>query len=66
MANIYRVTIVDKQNKVDIPVGLNLLVRRICNSVLVNEEFDHSADSSVVFVDNLYIQSLNKQYMGKD
>lgn len=66
MANIYRVTIVDKQNKVDIPVGLNLLVRRICNSVLENEEFGHSADISVVFVDNLYIQSLNKQYMGKD
>lgn len=56
----------DKQNKVDIPVGLNLLVRRICNSVLVNEGFSYSADISVVFVDNLYIQSLNKQYMDKD
>ena len=66
MANSYKVTIVDNQNEVDIPVGLNLLVRRTCNSVLENEEFNHSADISVVFVDNLYIQSLNKQYVGKD
>ena len=66
MANIYSVNIINNQKKVDIPVGLNLLVRRTCNSVLVNEEFNHSADISVVFVDNIYIQSLNKQYLGKD
>lgn len=64
---IYKVEIIDRQKgRVKIPKGLRLLVRRICNSVLNFEHFDHSATVSVIFVDNLYIQSLNNQYRGKD
>ena len=66
MAYIYKVTIVEKQTVVELPPGMRLLVRRVCNSVLVRENFNYSADVSVVFVDNDYIQSLNKQYRGKD
>lgn len=66
MAYIYKVTIVEKQKVMELPLGVRLLVRRICNSVLIHENFKHSADVSVVFVDNDYIQSLNKQYRGKD
>ena len=66
MAYIYKVTIVERQKVMELPLGLRLLVRRICISVLTHEKFNHSADVSVVFVDNDYIQSLNKQYKGRD
>ena len=66
MAVIYKVTIVDRQNSVQLPVGLRMLVRRVCVSVLKHEHFDFDAELSVTFVDNMYIQSLNKQYRGKD
>ena len=66
MAYIYKITIVEKQTVMELPLGMRLLIRRACNSVLVRERFNHSADVSVVLVDNDYIQSLNKQYRGKD
>lgn len=66
MAYIYKVTIVEKQTVMEMPLGLRLLVRRVCNSILTHEKFNHSADVSIVFVDNDYIQSLNKQYRGND
>ena len=66
MAYIYKITIVEKQTVMELPLGMRLLIRRACNSVLVREGFNHSADVSVVLVDNDYIQSLNKQYRGKD
>ena len=62
MAYIYKITIVEKQTVMELPLGMRLLIRRACNSVLVRERFNHSADVSVVLVDNDYIQSLNKQY----
>lgn len=66
MALIYKVTIADRQSKVALPVGIRMLVRRICVSVLKHENFNCDADLSVTFVDNMYIQSLNKQYRGID
>ena len=66
MALIYKVTIADRQSKVALPVGIRLLVRRVCISVLNHENFNCDADLSVTFVDNMYIQSLNKQYRGVD
>jgi probable rRNA maturation factor len=64
--NIFKVTVVDRQKSVQIPIGTRLLVRRICISILKYENIDFDADVCVTFVDNDYIQSLNKQYRGID
>ena len=61
-----KVIIDNKQNKVKIPTGLRMLVRRCCNAVLRLEEFSGSAEVSVTFVDNEQIRQLNKQYRDKD
>lgn len=66
MAVIYKVTISDRQSKVDLPVGVKMLVRRTCVSVLRHENFNYDSELSVTFVDNMYIQSLNKQYRDID
>ena len=66
MSIIYKVTITDRQKKIRLPVGLRILIRRVCNSVLVREKFNECADVSVILVDNFYIQSLNKQFRNKD
>jgi len=63
---IHRVIIINKQKVVKVPVGLRMLVRRVCNSVFRREDFSKSADVSVIFVDNAYIQDLNKRYCNKD
>ncbi len=61
-----RVIIVNRQKEVKIPTGIRMLIRRCCNAVLKLEKFQGSAEVSVTMVDNLYIQSLNKQYRNKD
>ena len=66
MVDKTRVIIVDRQKEVKIPTGIRMLVRRCCNAVLKFENFVGSAEVSITFVDNLYIQSLNKQYRNKD
>lgn len=63
---IYKVHIFDRQNVVKVPRGIRLDLRRVCHAVLLSEHFGHSAEVNIVFVDNIYIQSLNKQYRGKD
>ena len=57
-----RVIIVNRQKEIKIPTGIRMLVRRCCNAVLKLEKFKGSAEVSVTFVDNPYIQSLNKQF----
>lgn len=66
MVDKTRVIIVNRQKEIKIPTGIRMLVRRCCNAVLVLEKFKGSAEVSVTFVDNDYIQSLNKQYREKD
>lgn len=66
MVDKIKVIIVNRQKEVKIPKGIRMLVRRCCNSVLRCEKFKGSAEVSITFVDNLYIQSLNKQYRNID
>lgn len=61
-----KVVISNRQKAVKIPTGMNLLIRRCCHAVLVNEKFEGSAEVSVSFVTNDEIRQLNKQYRGKD
>lgn len=61
-----KVIISNRQKAVKIPTGMNLLVRRCCHAVLVNENFEGSAEVSVSFVSNEEIRQLNKQYRDKD
>lgn len=42
------------------------LVRRCCHAVLVQENFEGSAEISVTFVDDARIQELNKQHRNID
>lgn len=61
-----KVYIRNNQNIVKIPVGIRLLIRRCCQAVLHNENFDKDAEVSVSFVSNHEIKQLNAQYRGKD
>ena len=49
-----------------IPTGVRMLVRRCCHAVLVQENFEGSAEISVTFVDDARIQELNKQHRNID
>ena len=61
-----KVMIRNNQKKIQLPVGLRLLVRKCCQAVLVSENFDKSAEVSVSFVDNNEIRRLNRLYRDKD
>lgn len=61
-----KVFIKNSQNKVKLPVGLRLLVKKCCAAVLSYEKFGHDAEVSVSFVDNAHIRKLNKIYREKD
>ena len=61
-----KVVISNEQNEMRIPTGVRLLVRRCCTAVLIQEEFDGSAEVSVTFVDDDTIHQLNKQYRNID
>jgi probable rRNA maturation factor len=60
LAVIYRVRILPRGVK--IPIGIRMVVRRTCNSVLKLENFDGSAEVNIIISDNSYIQELNNQY----
>ncbi len=66
MSEKIKVIITNDQNTVKIPTGVRMLVRRCCTAVLVNEEFNASAEVSVRFVDNAEIKRLNAQYRNID
>ncbi|MBQ6707804.1 MAG: rRNA maturation RNase YbeY [Clostridia bacterium] len=66
MSDKIKVIITNDQNTVKIPTGVRMLVRRCCTAVLVNEEFNSSAEVSVRFVDNEEIKRLNSQYRNID
>lgn len=61
-----KVIIKDKQKQVKIPTGIRMLVRRCCNAVLQQEQFEGPAEVDVTFVDGEEIRRLNKEYRNKD
>lgn len=61
-----KVLITNSQDKVKIPTGIRLLVRKCCNATLSIENFSGSAEISVTFVDNDRIQELNREHRDKD
>ncbi len=61
-----KVIISNDQKQIKIPTGVRMLIRRCCNAVLVNEQFDGAAEISVTFVDDARIRELNKQYRNID
>jgi len=61
-----KVIISNRQKEVKIPTGLRMLVRRCCIAVLQTENFPHSAEISVTFVNNEQIHELNREYRNKD
>ena len=66
MSDKIKVIISDDQKAVKVPTGIRLLIRRCCNAVLVNENFEGSVEISVRFVDDEEIHRLNLSYRNKD
>ena len=66
MSEKIKVIISDDQKAVKVPTGIRLLIRRCCNAVLINENFEGSVEISVRFVDDEEIQRLNLSYRNKD
>lgn len=66
MTEKVKVIISNEQKAVKVPTGIRMLVRRCCHAVLLEENFDGSAEISVTFVDNEGIHKLNKQYRNID
>ncbi len=61
-----KVVITNDQKEVKIPTGVRMLVRRCCTAILVNENFNGSAEISVRFVNDEEIRRLNLKYRQKD
>lgn len=62
----YRIIISNKQKKVKVPIGLQLLIRRCCNAVLFTEKIEMPAELGITFLDDAHIQKLNKEYRNID
>ncbi len=62
----YKIVISNKQKKIKVPTGLQLLIRRCCNAVLTSENIKAPAELGVTFIDNKQIQELNKEYRNID
>lgn len=61
-----KVIISNNQKEFKIPSGIRMLIRRCCNAVLVNEDFEGSAEVSVTIVNDEEIHALNLQYRNID
>ncbi len=66
MKDKIKVIITDDQKDVKIPTGTRMLIRRCCNAVLKNENFEGCAEISVRFVNNEEIHTLNRQFRNVD
>ena len=66
MTDKIKVIISNNQKAVKIPTGVRMLVRRCCHAVLVQENFEGSADIIVTFVDDEQIKELNKKHRDID
>lgn len=61
-----KVIIKNDQNVIKVPTGVRMLIRRSCNAVLTNEDFQGDAEISVTIVDDEKIHELNRQYRSID
>ncbi len=61
-----KVVISNNQQKVKIPTGLRMLIRRCCNAVFAYEQITEAAEINVTFIDDEEIRRLNKQFRNKD
>lgn len=66
MTDKIKVIISNDQNDIKIPTGVRMLVRRCCNAVLRQENFEGSAEISVTFVNNEQIHKLNLEHRNID
>lgn len=64
--NKVKVMISNKQDRIKVPTGIRLLIRRCCHAVLTYEKFSGDAEVSVSFVDNEQIHELNREYRNVD
>ncbi|HOU09445.1 MAG TPA: rRNA maturation RNase YbeY [Clostridiales bacterium] len=61
-----KVIISNNQKDFKIPTGVRMLVRRCCTAVLVNENFNGSAEISVSFVNDEKMRELNLKHRNID
>lgn len=61
-----KVHITDKQNKLKLPTGTRLLIRKACTATLTEEDFPDSAEINVTIVDDSEIHKINKQFRDID
>ena len=66
MTDKIKVIISNDQKDIKIPTGVRMLVRRCCNAVLRQENFEGSAEISVTFVNNEQIHRLNLEHRNID
>lgn len=66
MTDKIKVIISNDQKDIKIPTGVRMLVRRCCNAVLRQENFEGSAEISVTFVNNDQIHKLNLEHRNID
>ena len=66
MTDKIKVIISSDQKDIKIPTGVRMLVRRCCNAVLRQENFEGSAEISVTFVNNEQIHKLNLEHRNID
>ena len=66
MADKLKVAITNQQKDYKIPTGIRLLIRKCCHAVLQVENMSGNYEVNVSFVDEGYIQELNKRHRGKD
>ncbi len=66
MKDSVKVIITNAQKDLKIPTGIRMLVRRCCTATLVLEEFEGSAEVSVMFVNDEEIRKLNREYRNID
>ena len=66
MTDKIKVIISNDQKDIKIPTGVRMLVRRCCNAVLRQENFEGSAEISVKFVNNEQIHKLNLEHRNID
>lgn len=61
-----KVSIINDQTEVKVPVGIRLLIRKCCHAVTESENFQGDSEVSVSFVNDEKIHALNKQYRDVD
>ena len=61
-----KVLIANKQNKIKIPTGMRLLLRRACSATLEMEGFEDLAEINVTFTDDEDIKELNARFRNID